>query len=71
MNIKQFSEIGGCKVVLCGPGWGGKYGYTTKDSPNSTTCGFKTKHSARKGWMEDTFGETAAQAIVKLLEEKE
>ena len=67
MNLKQFADLGGCVVVLCGPGWGGKYGYRSTDTPNSTTCGFKTKTEARQGWLEDTFGETAGRAVMELL----
>lgn len=67
MNLKQFADLGGCKVVLCGPGWGGRYGYTTPDAPNCTTCGFKTKAEARARWMTDTFGEVEGAAVQKLL----
>ena len=68
MNLKQFSDLGGCKVVVCGAGWGGKYGYTTLDAPNSTTCGFKTKALARECWLRDTFGEIAGNAVLQLLD---
>lgn len=67
MNLKQFADLGGCVVVLCGPGWGGKYGYSSTDAPNCTTCGYKTKAEARQGWLEDTFGETAGRAVMQLL----
>lgn len=68
MNLKQFADLAGCQVVLCGPGWGGRYGYTTKDNPRSTTCGFKTKTQARQGWIKNTFGETAGTAVLAMLE---
>lgn len=68
MNLKQFADLGGCNVVLCGPGWGGRYGYTTADVPDCTTCGFKTKTEARQRWIEDTFGEVAGRAVMQLLE---
>jgi len=67
MNLKQFADLGGCKVVLCGPGWDGRYGYSTDDAPNCTTCGFKTKAEARARWLTDTFGEVAGAAVQKLL----
>ncbi len=63
MNLKQFADMAGCKVVLCGPGWGGHYGYTTDDAPNCTTCGLKTKTEARQRWLADTFGETAGGVL--------
>lgn len=68
MNLKQFATLAGCKVVLCGKGWGGRYGYTTEDMPNSMVCGFKTKDEARMQWFSDTFGELAGNAVIKLLE---
>jgi hypothetical protein len=67
MNLKQFADLGGCEVVVCGAGWGGRYGYTTRDAPNSTTCGFKTKSEARERWLSDTFGEVAGGAVMQLL----
>ena len=70
MTLKQFSTMAGCIVVECGPGWGGRYGYTTEDAPNCTTCGFKTKQAAREGFMLDTFGEVAGAAVLALLEGK-
>lgn len=69
MNLKQFADNGGCRVVEVGRGYGGRYGYTTTDHPNSTTCGFKTKREARKHWLESTFGD-AAGAVLGLLNEK-
>ena len=71
MNLKQFADLGGCKVVLCGSGWGGRYGYTTEDAPNCTTCGFKTKTEARERWLADTFGKVAGAAVQKLLSSNE
>lgn len=67
MNLKQFAGEAGVEIVECGPGWGGRYGYTTKDMPNSTVCGFRTKDAAYKAWLEDTFGELAAKAVARLL----
>ena len=70
MNLKQFAELAGCKVVVCGPGWRGKYGYTTDDAPNCTTCGFKSHDDARQRWLEDTFGKVAGAAVKQLLEDE-
>ena len=65
-NLNQFADMAGCKVVVCGTGWGGRYGYTTADAPNCTTCGFKTKTEARERWLIDTFGEVAGSAVKRL-----
>ena len=70
MNLKKFCDLAGCVVVLCGPGWGGKYGYSTKDCPQCMTCGFKTKREARKRFVMDTFGDYAGSAVFSLLEEE-
>ena len=67
MTLKQFADLGGCQIVLCGSGWGGRYGYTTDDAPNSTTCGYRTKTEARQAWLADTFGEVACAAVLALL----
>ena len=66
-TLKQFADMAGCKIVLCGAGWGGRYGYTTDDATNCTTCGFRTKAEARGRWLTDTFGEVAGAAIKRLL----
>ena len=68
-SLRQFANEAGVQVVPCGPGWGGGWGFTTADCPNSTVCGFKTKREARRRWAEETFGEQAAQALFKLLGE--
>lgn len=67
MNLKQFADLCGCKIVLCGREWGGQYGYETDDAPNITICGFKTKAEARQGWLEDTFGKITSKAVMRLL----
>jgi len=66
--LKKFADEAGVLIVDCGPGWGGRYGFKTVDLPNSTVCGFKTKAAARRAWADETFGERAAAALVKLLE---
>lgn len=69
MNLLKFAKIGGCRVVVCGAGYGGRYGYTTEDAPNCTVCGFKTKKEAREQWVVDTFGNFSGEAVLKLLAE--
>lgn len=66
-TLKQFAEDAGVTIVLCGPGWGGKYGYKTKDHPYSTHNGYKTKREAYEAWAIDTFGNRAGVALVRLL----
>ena len=69
MTLEQFALQAGVEIVDCGPGWGGTIGYTTKDNPNCTVCGFRTEQNAYQGWLENTFGECAAKTILKLLRE--
>lgn len=69
MNLKQFADLAGCRVVLCGPGWGGKYGYVTADAPNVMECGYKSKQEAREWWLKRTFGEIAGGAVFCLLDD--
>ncbi len=68
MTLKQFADDAGISVFLCGPGWGGRYGWTSAAFPSCSTCGFKTKREARMNWLAGTFGERAAAAILKLME---
>ena len=67
MNLKQFADMAGVSVKECGPGWGGRYGYVTDDAPNCMECGYKTKNSARKAWLMNTFGDKTATAVQALL----
>ena len=67
MTLAIFATKAGFKLISCGPGWGGKYGYTTTDHPNCRVCGFKNKHEAQEAWLKDTFGETAGAAVLELL----
>lgn len=67
MTLKEFAVLGGVKIIECGKGWKGKYGYTTADSTKSTYCGFKTDDDAYKHWLTGTFGGVAGQAVQKLL----
>lgn len=67
MNLEQFAKNAGVKIVACDPGWGGRIGYTEKDHPNCTVCGFRTEQAAYKSWLKSAFGKHAARAVVKLL----
>jgi hypothetical protein len=66
-NLEKFAKDAGVILVDCGEGWGGRIGWATKDYPNSQFCGYRTENSAYKAWLNDTFGETTAKAILKLL----
>jgi len=66
MNLEQFAKEAGVDIIDCGQGWTGKFGYTTKDSPNCSFCGYRTIKSAYEGWLKDTFGERIAKALKKL-----
>ena len=66
-KLKQFADSAGCKIVLCGPGWGGRYAYIIDEATNAQFCGFKTKTEARLGWLKDTFEGSAGLAVQKLL----
>ena len=67
MNLEQFAKEAGVSIVNVEPGWGGRYGYTTKDEPNSTTCGFRSHKTAYQAWLANTFGRAIAKALLKLL----
>jgi hypothetical protein len=69
-SLEQFAKEAGVELVDCGPGWGGRIGYKTKDNPNCTECGYRTKKSAYKGWLENTFGACISKAVIKLLGDK-
>lgn len=71
MTLEEFAKKCGVIVSECGHGWGGRYGWATKDAPDSMVCGFRTHKSAYRSWMRETFGEGTAKAVYKLLEENE
>lgn len=66
-SLRQFANAAGVVVLPNGPGWGGRYGFRTKDDPDCMTCGFKSATAAREEWAKQTFGESAAKALFKLL----
>jgi hypothetical protein len=67
MNLEQFAKKAGVEIIDCGPGWNGKFGYRTKDSPNTSFCGYRTINSTYESWLKDTFGIHTAAAIKKIL----
>lgn len=70
MTLKQFAILGGVEVCRCDKSWGGTWSYRTSDRPNSEICGYRNESSLYKSWADDTFGKTAAKAIIKLLDDK-
>lgn len=67
MTLEEFAKKAGVTLIECSPDWGGRVGYKTKDSPNSSVCGYRTAQSAYRGWLKGEFGEQASKAILKLL----
>ena len=68
MNLEQFAKKAGVTIFECSPEYGGRIGYKTKDSPNSTVCGFRTERAAYKSWLTSTFGAHTGKVVMKLLE---
>lgn len=66
-SLRTFANLAKVKVKLCGPGWGGRYGYTVPEWSGSMTCGFKTVTEAREHWAVSTFGLSAALALFTML----
>ena len=71
MTLEEFAKKCGVIVSECGPGWGGRYGWATKDAPNSMICGCRTHQSAYKSWMRETFGADTAKTVYMILKENE
>lgn len=72
MTLIEFAKLSGCVVDnKAGEGWVGKWRYTTADHPFSSYCGYRTETSAYKAWLNDTFGEVASKALLKLLKQSE
>ena len=70
MTLEEFAQGAGVRICHCDSEWGGNFAYTTTDHPNSTVNGFKTKKAAYVDWLEDMFGKTTGQAVLKLLKEE-
>ena len=71
MTLEEFAKTAGVSIVSCDPSYGGKFAYKTKDNPNSTICGYRTKESAYKGWLKDTFGIRSSKAVMRLIKQFE
>lgn len=68
MTPEQFAKKAGCVVSINeDPGWNGKYQYHSVDHPNCHFCGYKTEAAAYRAFMKDTYGPTAAKAVMALL----
>lgn len=68
MNLEQFAEKAGVIIIRCDKEWGGTWGYTTKDNPDSSVNGYRTKKEVLNGWLIHTFGDRCAKAVKSLLE---
>lgn len=69
MTLEEFAKDAGC-VVQINPspeGWRGKWEFYSVDHPTCFFCGYKTEKAAYMGFMQQTFGETASKAILKLI----
>ena len=71
MTLEEFAKKCGVIVSECGPSWGGRYGWATKDAPNSMICGCRTHQSAYKSWMRESFGADTAKTVYMILKENE
>ena len=75
MTPKEFAIDCGCVVWQMTPeeahGWGGRWAYRPKDSPNCSWCGFRTEDAAYKGFLVETFGGQPSKALLKLLKKTE
>lgn len=67
MTLEQFAKKAGVEIIDSPRGFGGKYAYREKDSPNCATCGFKTKNAAYKHWLSGVFGGSTGRAVLALL----
>lgn len=67
MTLKEFAIESGVTVFECEPGWGGKYGYTESQFPQSRVNGFRSQKACYEDWFKCKFGEQTAKALMKLL----
>lgn len=49
--------------------WGGAWSFTRATSPNCHMMGYTSKTTAVYAWMEEEFGETGTQTIIRLIQE--
>lgn len=68
--IKELALKAGVTIVECEPDWGGRIGYTDKDCPQTTICGFRTESAAYKHWYFSKFGESTGKALLKMMARK-
>lgn len=69
MTLEEFAELAGVTIIDCDADkWGGAYGYKTKDAPNCSHCGAESPRAALASWLENSFGESAAKALVQLFD---
>ena len=66
-TLMDFAKAAGFRIVECGPGWGGRIGYTEEKYPDSTTCGFRTERAALNHWAEDAYGKKGLRALKRLI----
>ncbi len=69
MTLKEFAKQAGVVTSRCDKAWGGTWAYSIKGEC-STFCGYRTEREAYAAWVEDTFGEQAASALLNLLKTK-
>jgi hypothetical protein len=67
MKLKQFARECGVTIHRSPPGWGGKYGYSTKDNPLCSIEGFKTHKDAIDHWIGSTFGHHVGQVLGRII----
>lgn len=69
MTLEEFAIESGVTIIECDPSWGGPFGYVEASAPNSSVNGFRTPAAAYRNWMNGTFGEQTAKALVKLFKQ--
>jgi hypothetical protein len=67
MTVKRFADDAGVTFHRCGRDWGGTWGYSSKDHPNSQCNGYDTKAEALDAWGGSTFGDRAWAAVKSLM----
>lgn len=67
MTLKEFAELSGVTLGRCSKEWGGTWSYRMAKCPHCTFNGYDSEDDAYLSWVEETFGETAANVLLKLL----
>lgn len=65
--LKGFAHRAGVRLVKMKLADGGPIGYTEKDAPFCVVGGFRTADAAYTHWLQNTFGQFAARAVLNLL----